>query len=186
MSFVNGFLGKWGNVPIDGNVRPFSALQPNQNDLPRNNKKHHFISVVYMNGFSDKTGRTWAYRSNDVQNPHLSNPRAVGYENYYYSQELPDGRQENHRFEDLWNTIETVWPETLNALRAKRLSTAISFNLLGMATIMRARVPAARDRHALLLEAKLRTETKAMEHILGSFLLNSSDTRGSSTQYRLE
>ena len=72
-------------------------------------------------------------------------PSAIGYENYYYSQPLPDGGQENHRFEDLWRSIETVWPETVRALEARRLSPAISFNVQGMETIMRARVPATRD-----------------------------------------
>ncbi len=92
-------------------------------------------------------------------------PTAIGYENYYYSQELPGGGKENHRFEDLWNSIETVWPETVHALTERRISPAISFNVLGMQTVMHARVPATRDRHALLLEAKLRSEAKALEEI---------------------
>lgn len=92
-------------------------------------------------------------------------PSAIGYENYYYSQKLPEGGQENHRYEDLWNTIETVWPETVRALQARRLSPAISFNVQGMQTIMRVRVPATRDRHALMLEAKLRSQSKALEEI---------------------
>ncbi len=92
-------------------------------------------------------------------------PRATAYEKDYYSQKLPDGGQETHRFEDLWNGIETVWPETVRALESRRLSAAISFNVQGMQAIMCARVPATRDRHARILEAKLRQECKVLEEL---------------------
>lgn len=159
------FFGAWGNVPIDDDVRPFSILNAVGSDSNRGNRRHHFISAVYMDGFADERGRVQVYRCEAPEDPHPMNPRAIGFERDYYSQKLPEGGQENHRFEDLWNTIETVWPETVKALAARRLSPAISFNILGMQTIMRARVPATRDRHALMLEAKLRTEHKIAEEI---------------------
>jgi Protein of unknown function (DUF4238) len=159
------YFGTWGNVPIDNDVRPFSMLNPEGGDTNRNNRRHHFISAVYMDGFADGLGRVQVYRCEAPDDPHPMNPRAIGFERDYYSQKLPEGGQENHRFEDLWNTIETVWPETVRALAARRLSLAISFNVLGMQTIMRARVPATRDRHALMLEAKLRNECKIAEEI---------------------
>lgn len=40
---------------------------------------------------------------------------------------------------------------------------ATSFNVLGMVGIMKVRVPAARDRHELLLGARLRAEAQALE-----------------------
>lgn len=159
------YFSAWGNVPIDNDVRPFSMLNPEGSDTNRNNRRHHFISAVYMDGFADERGRVQVYRCEAPEDPHSMNPRAIGFERDYYSQKLPEGGQENHRFEDLWNTIETVWPETIRALAARRLSLAISFNVLGMQTIMRARVPATRDRHALMLEAKLRNECKIGEEI---------------------
>ncbi|WP_018427712.1 DUF4238 domain-containing protein [Hoeflea sp. 108] len=159
------YFGTWGNVPVDDDVRPFSVLNPRGSDANRNNRRHHFISAVYMDGFADERGRVQVYRSEAPEDPHPMSPRAIGFERDYYSQNLPEGGQENHRFEDLWNTIETVWPETVKALAARRLSPAISFNVLGMQTIMRARVPATRDRHALMLEAKLRSECKVGEEI---------------------
>ncbi|ABD88598.1 DUF4238 domain-containing protein [Rhodopseudomonas palustris] len=159
------YFGAWGNVPVDDDVRPFSILNPERDDTNRNNRRHHFISAVYMDGFADERGRVQVYRCEAPEDPHPMNPRAIGFERDYYSQKLPEGGQENHRFEDLWNTIETVWPETVQALAARRLSPAISFNVLGMQTIMRARVPATRDRHALMLEAKLRAEHKIAEEI---------------------
>lgn len=159
------YFGAWGNVPVDDDVRPFSILNPERGDTNRNNRRHHFISAVYMDGFADERGRVQVYRCEAPEDPHPMNPRAIGFERDYYSQKLPEGGQENHRFEDLWNTIETVWPETVQALAARRLSPAISFNVLGMQSIMRARVPATRDRHALTLEAKLRAEHKIAEEI---------------------
>lgn len=165
MTLKPTYFGASGNVPVDDDVRPFSTLNPTRSDINRNNRRHHFISVVYMNGFADDRGRVQVYRCEAPEDPHPMNPRAIGFERDYYSQPLPDGGRENHRFEDLWNTIETVWPETVQALAARRLSPAISFNVLGMAAIMRARVPATRDRHALRLETKLRTEHKVAEEI---------------------
>lgn len=165
MTQRTNYFGGWGNVPIDNDVRPFSILNPIRSDAARLNRKHHFVSVVYMQGFTDARGRIQVYRAESPETPHPMQPSAIGYENYYYSQRLPEGGQENHRFEDLWNTIETVWPETVRALQARRLSPAISFNVHGMQTIMRARVPATRDRHALMLEAKLRSESKALEEL---------------------
>ncbi|MGO4405196.1 DUF4238 domain-containing protein [Bosea sp. RAF48] len=157
------YYGNWGIVPIDDDVRPFSIFNPIRGDSGRTNRRHHFISVTYMDGFADERGRVQVYRSETPETPLSMQPSAIGYENYYYSQKLPDGGQENHRFEDLWNPIETVWPETVRALKARRLSPAISFNVQGMKTIMRARVPATHDRIALMLEAKLRSQYKTLD-----------------------
>lgn len=159
------YFGQWGAVPADGDVRPFSMLNPSGGDTNRNNRRHHFISAIYMDGFAADDGRVQVYLCEKPGDPLPMKPRAIGFERDYYSQKLPEGGQEDHRFEDLWNTIETVWPETLRALTERRLSSAISFNVLGMQTIMRARVPATRDRHALMLEAKLRSEHKIAKEI---------------------
>ncbi|UXN76113.1 DUF4238 domain-containing protein (plasmid) [Devosia sp. A8/3-2] len=159
------YFGEWGNLPVDGDVRPFSMINPIHADTDRKNRKHHFVSVVYMEGFTDANGRVLVYRSEDPEHPHPTQPSAIGYENYYYSQKLHGGGQENHRFEDLWNSIESVWPETIRALETRRLSPTISFNVLGMQTIMYARVPAAHDRHALMLEVKLRSQVRVLEEL---------------------
>ena len=157
--------GHWGNVPVDGDVRPFSMINPVRSDSGRNNKKHHYVSVSYMDGFTDERGRLWAYRPENPATPHSVQPSSVGYEKYYYSQKLPEGGQENHRFEDLWNSIESVWKETVRAAKDKRLSSAISFNLLGMAAMMRARVPATRERHEVLIATRMRAEVVTLEEL---------------------
>ena len=158
MSKALAHFDLWGTVTVDGDVRPFSILNSSGGDTNRNNRRHHFISAVYMDGFAAEDGRVQVYLCEAPEDPLPMKPRAIGFERDYYSRKLPEGGQENHRFADLWNTIETVWPETSKALAVRRLSPAISFNVVGMQTIMRARVPATRDRHALMLDAKLRRE----------------------------
>ncbi len=157
------FGSAWGHVPMDGDVVPFSMINPIRGDTERTNRRHHFVSVSYMKEFANAAGRIQAYRYEAPEDPHPTTPRAVAFERDYYSQTLPEGRREHHRFEDLWNCIETVWPKTVTALAARRLSPAISLNVLGMAAIMHARVPAARDRHALMFETKLRAQCKIAE-----------------------
>jgi len=158
-------LWRWGDVPQDGDVRPFNQLAVVRSKTNRSNRRHHFLSVTYMNGFCNVEGRLWVYRHDKPEAPHLSQPSAIGYQNHYYSQKLPDGGIENVLYEDLWGLIETVWPETLRAIRARRLSPAISFNALGMASLARVRVPAARECHEVILARKLRAEAIALERI---------------------
>lgn len=165
MTLTTTYFTKWGQVPVDGDVVPFSHLNAIQSEVGRTNRRHHFVSVVYMEGFTDDSGRINAYLYEKPDDPQALKPQNIGYQRDYFSQKLPDGNQENHRFEDLWGVIETVWPATVRALSARRISPAISFNTLGMLAIMSARVPARRDRHALLLEAKIRSETKALEEM---------------------
>lgn len=157
--------GKWGNVPADPDVRPFSRIGIHRGDDRRNNKRHHFLSVTYMDGFRDSIDRVWAYRSEDPAKPLHVPPASIGFEKFYYSQKLPDGTQENHKFEDLWNAIETVWPETIQAVTTRRLSPAISFNVLGMSTILKTRVPAARERNEILIAARLRAEVTTLDEL---------------------
>lgn len=160
-----GHFRPWGDVPVDGDVTPFTRNDPVRDGVDRSNRKHHFVSITYMKGFADERGRVQVYRAEEPDKPHPTQPSATGFEHQYYSQPLPEGGHEHHRFEDLWGCIEDEWPQTVQALRDKRLSPAISINVLGMVSMMRVRVPAARDRTAIMLEAKLRSECQALEAI---------------------
>lgn len=153
----------WGEVPDDGDLRAFSKVPPNRGQANRRNKRHHYISVTYMDGFAGDDGRVWAYRAEAANDPHRALPASVGYENHYYSHKRDDGTLENHGYEDLWGQIETPWTATRRALAAQRLGAAMSFNLLGMVAMMRVRVPAAREATHLLLAQKLRSEALALE-----------------------
>ena len=146
-------------------MRPFSRIAPWREGERRNNKRHHFVSMTYMNGFLDAVGRVHAYRTDEPSTPLHVPPASIGYKKFYYSQPLPDGTRENHRFEDLWNAVESVWPETMRAVLSHRVSPAVSFNLLGMATIMSTRVQAARERNEVLLATKLRAGALAAEEL---------------------
>jgi hypothetical protein len=156
--------GGWGNVPDDGDVRPFSRIDPNRS-TDGNKRKHHFLSVTYMNGFAGKDGRLWRYLADKPADPQRASPRSFGYENFYYSQKLPDGTQENHMFEGIWHSVETVWETTVKAVTICRMSPAISLNLLGMATILKTRVPAARERNETLIATQMRTELQVAHAI---------------------
>lgn len=155
--------GVWGRVENDPDVRCFTNSSPQRGSINRRNRKHHFISETYMKGFLNAESRVWVYHPEASGAPHSVSPSAVGYRNHYYSQTLPDGSRESHRFEDLWGVIEDVWEETRRAVEARRLSPAITMNVLGMATMMRVRIPAARDRSALLIAAALRARALANE-----------------------
>ena len=155
----------WGDVPDDPDVRVFLRLLRQAGEGAPAKRRHHFISVTYMEGFTAADGRILAYRLDDPQQPHPVRPQEVAFSNHYYSQIREDGTRDDNGFEDLWGAIETVWPETMRAVRSGRVSPATSFNLLGMVAISHARVPAARQRHELLLAAKLRAEVMGGEKI---------------------
>lgn len=127
-------------------------------------KRHHYLSVTYMEGFT-RSDRLWVYRSDAPERPHRTRPTETGFENYYHSFVGEDGVRDDHQFEDLWGRVESVWPATRRALRAERVSPAVSFNTLGLTMLQRVRVPAARDRRALLLGAKLRAEVQVLERL---------------------
>lgn len=150
----------WGDVPDDDDVQPFSRINPERPpDLAK--KKHHFVSVTYMNGFVGSDGRLWRYLPEKADQPQRVAPSSLGYEKFYYSQKLPAGTRDDHSFENLWHAVETVWEKTARAAAGGRSSLAISLNLLGMVALMKTRVPAARDRNALLIAAKMRAQVQA-------------------------
>lgn len=167
MHFPRGsiFSWNWGLVPTDGDVVPFSQLNAGSGGAGRKLRKHHYLSITYMEGFTGPNGRVWAYFDNKPDDPQPSQPESIGYRKLYYSLPSKDGGRDDTFWEDHWNRVETVWPVTVAAARAKRLSPAISFNLLGMVAILMARVPAARERHEYLLAQKMRAEIQTLEAV---------------------
>ena len=155
----------WGDVPDDPDVRVHSRLLHRAGEGAPAKKRHHFISVTYMEGFTADDGRILAYRLAKPDQPHPKRPEEAAFSNHYYSQIREDGTRDDNGFEDLWGAIETVWPETMRAVHTGRVSPAVSFNLLGMVAISHVRVPAARQRHELLLAAKLRAQVVGAEKI---------------------
>jgi len=154
---------EWGNVPDDPDVRAASRLLGKAGEGAPKKKRHHYVAATYLQGFCGTDGKVWAYHLDNPAKPQPSRPESIGFSNYYYSQVRADGTRDDNSFEDLWGAFETVWPETIKAIRAGRVSLATSFNVLGMVGIMGVRVPAARHRHELLLAAKMRSEAQTME-----------------------
>jgi len=163
MRYVKGW--NWGGAPSDPDVRVASSQLRKDSAGEAKKKKHHYISVTYMEGFCAADGRIWTYRSEAPTTPHPKRPPDVACTNYYYSQKREDGAYDHNSVENLWSAVETVWPETLRAVRARKLSLAISFNVLGMMSITAVRVPAARQRQELILAAKLRAQFVAAEKL---------------------
>lgn len=153
----------WGDVPDDPDVRAASRLLGLAGEGAPVKKRHHYVSQTYLDGFCGSDGKLWTYYLDKPHAPQPSRPEAVAYSNYYYSQTRDDGTRDDNALEDLWSAFETVWPETLKAIRAGRVSLASSFNVLGMVCVHAVRVPAARHRHELLLATKLRAEAMALE-----------------------
>src|ERR1700733_767520 len=82
-------------------------------------KRHHFVPVGYLKGFCDEDEKIRAFLKDAPLNDkiHLK-PDEIGFENYYYSQPLPDGGRNNNAIEDAFNKFETGWPALVVRLSA--------------------------------------------------------------------
>lgn len=109
-------------------------------------KKHHYVPVTYLRRFTNADGILFAYRKDAPDKVLLARPENVGFQNYYYSQPLPEGGQNNNALEDFFSTIETRWPALCSKLSAgDRIIKADMIDLHMFIALQRARVPAARD-----------------------------------------
>lgn len=124
-------------------------------------KRHHFVSVTYLESWSNADGKLHAYLSDKPDQPLSIKPDEIAFENYYYSQRREDGTRDNDSFEDLFGAVETRWPLVLGALEAGVVDPSILHWLYSMMTIMRTRVPAARDYNEELMALETRTSLKA-------------------------
>ncbi len=108
-------------------------------------RRHHYVPVTYLNGFADAAGKVAAYPKDEPARVFKSKPDRIAFENYYYSQVTPDGRADNNTLEDLFGGVETAWPGLLADLAAGRPLGARAGVLFEFITLLRVRVPAARD-----------------------------------------
>lgn len=124
-------------------------------------KRHHFVSVTYLNAWTSMPGRKlYAYRSDDASAPFHIQPDEIGFENYYYSQMRADGTRDNDSFEDLFGGVEAQWPTVMKALEAQALDPLALHWLYAMTTMMRTRVPAARNFNEEIIALEMRTGLK--------------------------
>jgi hypothetical protein len=126
-------------------------------------KRHHFVPVGYLRGFCDEDDKIRAFLKDAPLNDkiHLK-PDEIGFENYYYSQPLPDGGRNNNAIEDAFGKFETGWPGLVDRLSARSAAPLDLVELLTFVLMMRVRVPAARD----MVELSLAEQVKATARIL--------------------
>ncbi|MBI5149263.1 MAG: DUF4238 domain-containing protein [Candidatus Omnitrophica bacterium] len=67
-------------------------------------KRHHYIPVFYLNGFTDKNGCLYVY-DKDTKPVFESSPEGIAYENHYFSFMTPHGERDSETVENaimLW------------------------------------------------------------------------------------
>lgn len=157
----------WKKPPPRANYRYSYAPTPfcSNRDLlmSDNKKKHHVVPASYLAGFVDGAGKLYEYRKDDPEKPNYNIPKAVGHRRYYYSQPKPDGGRDHNSLEDLFDReLESKWNGVCSKIREGiRLSPNDLRVLLGFVTMLRVRVPAARDS----------VEHRLAESVKTSFLL---------------
>lgn len=131
-----------------------------QGSIPER-KRHHFVSVTYLNAWVSGPGmKLHAYRSDNPSKPLHVRPDEIAFENYYYSQTRPDGTRDNDSFEALFGGVESNWPAVIAASKAQTLDRSALHWLYAMTTMMRTRVPAARDYNEQIMALETRTSLK--------------------------
>jgi hypothetical protein len=134
--------------------------QPTKRSTPER-KRHHFVSVTYLNSWASGPGmKLHAYRSDCASKPLHVRPDEIAFENYYYSQTRPDGTRDNDSFEELFGGVESNWPTVIAALESQALDRSVLHWLYAMTTMMRTRVPAARDYNEEIMALETRTSLK--------------------------
>lgn len=118
----------------------FRSMPPAQDK-----RRHHYVPVTYLNEFRDASGKVVAYPKDEPTRVFKSKPDRIAYENFYYSQVTPDGRADNNTLEDLFSQVETVWPALLKDLDEGQPLGARAGALFEFISLLRVRVPAARD-----------------------------------------
>ena len=127
-------------------------------------KRHHFVPVTYLDGFTAKDGRLQVYMCDRPGQPLSLAPENIAYRNYYYSQPTPAGGRNSDLIEDLFDReVETHWPEARAAAREDRLTPEQWARLYLMLASLRARVPATREMVETALAAQVRMAHDRLE-----------------------
>lgn len=145
-------------MPLDRSSCPL----PSNNTMPPQKKRHHYIPIAYLNGFTDSAGKVVAYRKDEPSRPLHLKPSEIAFERYYYSQPLPEGGQDNNTLEDFFSTIESAWPPIVQRMRERRNVNADLPEIFEFIAMMRVRVPAMRD----MVEASLAENVMAELRVL--------------------
>lgn len=122
-------------------------------------KRHHFVPITYLEGFTDDRGRLQVYLADNGGPPKPIAPAQIAFRNYYYSQPTPDGGRDNNRLENLFSAeVEHFWPAAREAARTDSLDPESWARLHVMVASLRARVPAMRE----LIEGALAAQVRGI------------------------
>jgi Protein of unknown function (DUF4238) len=133
--------------------------------LSDNKKKHHVVPATYLGGFVDRVGKLYEYRKDDPKNPRYNIPKEVGHRRYYYSQPMPDGGMDHNTLEGFFDKeLESKWNGLLSKIRNKnQLSQSDHELLFQFVSMLRVRVPAARDAVELRRAESVKTTAKLLD-----------------------
>jgi hypothetical protein len=131
-------------------------------------KRHHYVPIAYLNGYTDSEDKVLAYRKDLPQTPLHLKPSEIAFERYYYSQPLPDGGRDNNSLEDLFSTIEASWTPIVERIRAQKDVRAEEEAIIVFMSTMRVRVPAARDMVEASLSENVKATTRYLDHLTTS------------------
>jgi hypothetical protein len=124
--------------------------------LAAQKKRHHFVPVTYLRGFTDQDGFLNVTRKDKPDEPIRLRPSEAAFRNYYYSQPLSDGSMNHNALEDVFSTFESKWPGAVDVLTSGTAPNRAVEDLVTMVGFQRVRVPAFRDaiEHSLELHAR--------------------------------
>lgn len=129
-----------------------------------NKKRHHFVPITYLQGFTDERGRVQTYLCDIGGDPKPLAPATIAFQNYYYAQPSADGRRDTTQIEGLFDTnVEQPWPAAKEAARTGAWTPKVWADLYLMMASLRARVPAARELIESSLAASVRMTSEMLE-----------------------
>lgn len=108
-------------------------------------KRHHFVPVTYLRGFTDEDGFLRVTRKDKPEESLRIRPSEAAFRNYYYSQPLSDGSMNHNALEDIFSTFENSWPRVVDVLSSGHDPNRAVKDVLTMVGFQRVRVPAFRD-----------------------------------------
>jgi uncharacterized protein DUF4238 len=127
-------------------------------------KRHHYVPVTYLRGFTADDGQLFVYRKDDPSTELRIAPQAALFRNFYYSQPTTDGGRDDQRIEDLFSSVEQDWPKLADSLRNRSpMVPAQVSRLFEYLAMQRTRVPAARDMAETILAHRVMAEARALD-----------------------
>lgn len=108
-------------------------------------RRHHFVPITYLNGFTASDGFLFVARKDEPDQTLRVRPGETAFRSYYYSQPLVDGSMNHNALEDAFSSFETKWPHIVRTLDSGVDLNSVLGDLHAMIGFQRVRVPAFRD-----------------------------------------